>query len=145
MKHKVVIDASVLISACYGGHPLDALSYCFSSCLIYASSETVEEISGLQDRITRKIGREKAERFGGILSDILSRAIITRVNDAIKLCRDKTDNKYLALCKRTGANFLLTRDKDLLSINTSQLKQAGLKRLKIVTPTEFLIMVTNPN
>jgi len=49
----------------------------------------------------------------------------------INVCRDKKDNQILALCLAGDADFLITGDKDLLS-----LKKFG--DTKILKPKEFL-------
>ena len=53
------------------------------------------------------------------------------------LSRDAKDDHYLSLCKEARANYLVTGDKDLLSISQDKLKANGIS-CKIVTPQEFL-------
>jgi predicted nucleic acid-binding protein len=50
------------------------------------------------------------------------------------LTRDAKDDHYLSLCKEVRADFLITGDKDLLSIS---LKNNGISCL-IVSPQDFL-------
>lgn len=49
------------------------------------------------------------------------------------LCRDPNDDKFLELASVSGASFLVTKDKDMLSLKTIQ-------DCKIVTSLEFLEM-----
>ena len=46
------------------------------------------------------------------------------------------DDHYLALCKEVKADFLVTGDKDLLSIPPETLKKNGIP-CRILTPQEF--------
>jgi putative PIN family toxin of toxin-antitoxin system len=55
---------------------------------------------------------------------------MVEVQSFIDICRDPKDNFLLALAKDGGADYLITGDKDLLT-----LKQYG--KTKIVTVTEF--------
>jgi predicted nucleic acid-binding protein len=53
------------------------------------------------------------------------------------LSRDPSDDHYLSLCKEVKAAFLVTGDKDLLSIDSSTLRKHGIMT-RIVTPHDFL-------
>jgi len=55
----------------------------------------------------------------------------------VVLSRDPKDDHYLSLCKEVGAEFLITGDKDLLSLSQDRLKANGIS-CRIVTPKEFL-------
>ena len=55
----------------------------------------------------------------------------------VVLSRDPKDDHYLSLCKETRAEFLVTGDKDLLSISEEKLKANGIS-CKVVSPQEFL-------
>ncbi len=58
----------------------------------------------------------------------------------VALSRDPKDDHYLSLCKETGAEFLVTGDKDLLSISQDKLKAHRIS-CKVVSPQEFLEFV----
>ena len=53
------------------------------------------------------------------------------VNSEITICRDSKDNFLLALAKDAGADFLITGDKDLLSLKT-------FGNTKIISLNEFV-------
>jgi predicted nucleic acid-binding protein len=59
----------------------------------------------------------------------------------VVLSRDPKDDHYLSLCKETRAEFLVTGDKDLLSISQDKLKANGIS-CKVVSPQEFLEYVS---
>jgi predicted nucleic acid-binding protein len=58
---KVVIDANVLISAAFGGIPLDAVSKAFSIGEVFLSPAVIEEIDGTIRRLSPKLGEQKGE------------------------------------------------------------------------------------
>jgi predicted nucleic acid-binding protein len=57
----------------------------------------------------------------------------------VALSRDPKDDHYLSLCKEAGADFLITGDKDLLSISQGKLKKSGIS-CQLITPQEFLVL-----
>jgi predicted nucleic acid-binding protein len=59
----------------------------------------------------------------------------------VVLSRDPKDDHYLSLCKETGAEFVVTGDKDLLSLSQDKLKANGIS-CRIVSPQEFLEYVS---
>jgi predicted nucleic acid-binding protein len=59
------------------------------------------------------------------------------VSTQVVLSRDAKDDHYLSLCKEAKADFLITGDKDLLSIPQEDLKENGIS-CRMVTPVEFL-------
>lgn len=60
------------------------------------------------------------------------------------LARDRKDEPYLRLAVAAAADYLVTRDGDLLSLNSDhsaeakRLRQLAQNRLRILTPAEFL-------
>ena len=58
---RIVIDANVLISAAFGGTPLDAVSRAFSIGEVFLSPDVIKEIDGTIRRLSPKLGEEKAE------------------------------------------------------------------------------------
>lgn len=58
---RIVIDANVLVSAAFGGTPLDAVSKAFSSGEVLLSPDVIEEIDGTIRRLSPKLGEEKTE------------------------------------------------------------------------------------
>ncbi|MBS1514375.1 MAG: putative toxin-antitoxin system toxin component, PIN family [Bacteroidetes bacterium] len=69
-----------------------------------------------------------------LLTEILLKfGVLVKVVSDINVCRDKNDNFLLALARDSNADFILTGDKDLLSLhkfeNTFIVKIAELKQL----------------
>ena len=63
---KIVIDANVLISAAFGGTPLDAVSKAFSTGEVFLSPEVIKEIDGTIRRLSPKLGEERTEFLLGL-------------------------------------------------------------------------------
>lgn len=53
------------------------------------------------------------------------------IEDELNVCRDPDDNKYLELAVASDAQFIITGDNDLLTLNP-------FRKTKIVTPDQFL-------
>lgn len=135
---KIVIDANVIVSAMFGGTPRKAFLKALRTCDVFISPEIKLELSGLLDELEDKLGRSGIRRLRSIVLNLLSTSKEAVASRKIELSRDKKDNAYLNLCLKVRANYLLTRDKDLLEISPKKLKPSGLNRLKIVSPDVFL-------
>jgi putative PIN family toxin of toxin-antitoxin system len=134
---RIVIDANVLISAAFGGAPLDAVSKAFSYGEVFLSPDVIKEIDGTIRRLSPKLGEEKAESLLRLWRELGSHCTILEPVGKSRICRDQKDDAYLHLCIAAEANFLITGDKDLLSVDPK--KEAALPdRLMIVTPRRFL-------
>jgi putative PIN family toxin of toxin-antitoxin system len=134
---KVVIDANVIISAAFGGRPLEAVVQALENHEVYLSltieRELREVISGLSKKLTKEQIFFIQEKF----QQVLSLAKRVSVSTHVVLSRDAKDDHYLSLCREVGADFLVTGDKDLLSISQESLKKNKISCL-IVSPQEFL-------
>ena len=134
---KVVIDANVIISAAFGGRPLEAVVQALENHEVYLSltieRELREVISGLSKKLTKEQIFFIQEKF----QQVLSLAKRVTVSTHVVLSRDAKDDHYLSLCREVGADFLVTGDKDLLSISQESLKKNKISCL-IVSPQEFL-------
>jgi len=134
---KVVLDANVIILAAFGGKPLEAVIRALEDHEVYLSltieRELQEVISGLSKKLTKEQILFIREKFQQLLS--LAKRISTSTH--VVLSRDPKDDHYLSLCKEAGAEFLVTGDKDLLSLSQDRLK-ANRISCKIVTPQAFL-------
>ena len=134
---KVVIDANVLISAAYGGIPLDAVSKAFSTGEVFLSPAVIEEIDGTIRRLSPKLGEGKAGFLLTRWKRFASRCTVLNPLEKGHICRDPKDDAYLHLCIAAGADFLVTGDKDLLAVDTERVA-ALPERFRIVTPRQFL-------
>jgi uncharacterized protein len=134
---RIVIDANVLVSAAFGGTPLDAVSKAFSIGHVYLSPAVAAEIEGTIERLSPKLGKEKTKILVSLWKRFRSFCHIMEPGREVSVCRDPKDDAYLALCAAADACWLVTGDKDLLAVEPK--KVPGLpKGLRIVTPRQFL-------
>ena len=134
---RIVIDANVLISAAFGGTPLDAVSRAFSIGEVYLSPVIVEEIVGTIERLSSKLGEEKTEILSALWEQFESLCRMAEPEQGMSICRDPKDDAYLSLCVEIRADDLITGDKDLLAVDPSRFP-AFPNELKILTPRQFL-------
>lgn len=134
---RIVIDANVLVSAAFGGTPLDAVGKAFSIGEVCLSPAIVAEIGGTIERLSPKLGDEKTKTLSALWKRFQSLCRMAEPERNVSICRDPKDDAYLSLCVAVEARFLITGDKDLLAVVPA--REAALpKGLKILTPREFM-------
>lgn len=129
-------------------------SACFASVKesivkLYLSTETLAEI---EDVLTRPKFRNRFpsltdEMIEEFLAEIKDLAVILKnVCSRFIFSRDPKDEKYINLAAEAKADFIVSRDRDLLDLMTDYTAEAKEFRqrfrfLKIVAPIEFLQIV----
>jgi len=134
---KVVIDANVIISAAFGGNPLRAVIRAMEEDEVYLSQAIARELTEVFSKLARKLKRERINSLNERMRELIGMAKQVSVSTHVALSRDPKDDHYLALCKEVKADFLITGDKDLLSIPLEALKEKGISS-RILTPQEFV-------
>ena len=134
---KVVIDANVIISAAFGGKPLEAVIRALEEHDVYFSSAIEGELEGVVSGLSKKLTKEQVLFVQEKIQQLLSLSKRISVSTRVVLSRDAKDDHYLSLCKEAKADFLVTGDKDLLSISQEDLKEVGIS-CRVVTPVGFL-------
>jgi putative PIN family toxin of toxin-antitoxin system len=134
---KIVIDANVLISAAFGGAPLEAVSKAFPIGKVYLSPDIVSEVEETVHRLTPKLGEEKAKVMLALWRRFHSLCEFHDPSRKVVICRDPKDDAYLSLCAWIKADCLVTGDKDLLVVDPA-VTQGLPSSLKIITPRQFL-------
>jgi putative PIN family toxin of toxin-antitoxin system len=134
---KIVIDANVIISAAFGGKPLEAVVRAMEDHEVYLSEAIEGELRGVISGLSKKISKDQMAFLEEKMRQLLSHARRVSVSIKVALSRDAKDDHYLSLCKAARADFLITGDKDLLSVSEETLKKSGIS-CRIVTPQEFL-------
>lgn len=134
---RIVIDANVLVSAAFGGTPLDAVGKAFSIGEVYLSPAIAAEIGGAIERLSPKLRDEKTKILSALWNRFQSICRMAEPERSVSICRDPKDDAYLSLCVAVGARFLITGDKDLLAVAPAR-APALPKRLKILAPREFM-------
>jgi putative PIN family toxin of toxin-antitoxin system len=134
---KVVVDANIIISAAFGGKPLEALTLALENHEVYLSETIAQELLGALSRLSKKLSEDQISFVRNKIEQLLVLARSVSISTLVFLSRDPKDDHYLSLCKEVGAEFLITGDKDLLSLSQDRLKASGISG-RIVTPQEFL-------
>lgn len=125
---KVVLDTNVLFSAFAARGLCEALlQACFESCQIALSEHILGE---LREHLTRKLGVSPTHAESVI--DLLRNQaeIVVPTDVPAEACPDRDDLPVLGTAASARADFLITGDKELLS-----LKACG--GCRIVSPREF--------
>jgi len=134
---KIVVDANVIISAAFEGKPLEAVVRALENHKVYLSKTIEQELLGVLSGLSKKLSEDQLSFIHEKIKQFLTLATHISLASHVVLSRDPKDDHYLSLCKETGAEFLVTGDKDLLSISEEKLKANGIS-CKVVSPQEFL-------
>jgi hypothetical protein len=134
---KVVIDANVIISAVFGGNPLKAVGRAMEQDEVYLSQAIERELTEVFSKLSKKLKREQITFLNEKMRELVEMAKRVSVSTRVVLSRDAKDDHYLAPCKEVEADFLVTGDKDLLSIRPETLEANGIP-CRILTPQEFV-------
>lgn len=116
---------------------------------LFVSEEVLAEI---QDVITRpkiqaKYSRLTNERAEKLIEVLRTKAtVIKNVSQVFNYARDPKDEKYINLAAAAGAEYIISRDTDLLDLmtgfdNDSKEFRQKFRPLKIIEPLEFLKIV----
>jgi putative PIN family toxin of toxin-antitoxin system len=138
---KIVVDANVIISAAFGGKPLEAVVRALEDHEVYLSEAIAQELLGVLSGLSKKLSESQFSFIHEKIQQLLTLATPISLATHVVLSRDPKDDHYLSLCKETGAEFLVTGDKDLRSLSQDKLKANGIS-CRIVSPQEFLEYVS---
>ena len=109
---KIVLDANVIIAA-FAARGLceSIMEVCLSEHEITLSDDLLDEIlRNLRDKI--KLPKDVVDNIGALLREHSNISIPSPL--ASDVCRDPDDIKILGLAVASNADYLVTRDKDLL-------------------------------
>ena len=91
--------------------------------------EEVEEISN-RERIIKRHQRSK-EELETIISELASLSYLVPGTTKVEVVRDPDDDKIIVAAVEGNADYIISRDKDLLDLKEYQ-------GIKIITPEEFM-------
>jgi putative PIN family toxin of toxin-antitoxin system len=114
---KIIIDTNLWISFLIGKSFTNLKSLIVEKQIeIIISEQLLTEIRTVTQRpkLTKYFPQQKVEDF---LEFLISIAIKIEITSNVTLCRDPKDNFLLALAKDSKADYLLTGDNDLLTLN----------------------------
>jgi uncharacterized protein len=133
---KVIIDTNIYFSGyAFHGSPLEVIEIIGGdNFIVYCSFQIWDEIVNkfllgrLQEIQKEFYDIEKVKLFLDNLEKSLTFKVTTTKLD---ICRDTKDNMILELAQETGADYIITGDKDLLTLNP-------FENTKILKPSQFL-------
>ena len=116
---------------------------------LYISRDVFNEVKNVLTRpeIRAKFPHATAKAAVAFIEDINKKAVFVRsVKKHFELPRDRKDEPYINLAVEVGAQYIVSRDNDLLDLMTnfdaeSKAFRQKFRRLKIVQPIEFLRIV----
>ena len=131
-KYKIIIDTNLWISLLIGKRLSEMYSLCNSNIIdVYICDELKEEFMRIafQGKIRKYVSEE---RIFQTLELMKASCIFSSIGNNVVSSdlRDANDMFLLSLAETINANFILTGDKDLLSLQTHN-------QTKIVTCKEF--------
>lgn len=131
MKRIIVVDTNVWFSGFFWkGTAFQLLERLYTKeCIVCFSAETFAEWEKILWEGASKLG--ETDRFFVYRRDVKQRALFVESIEHITVCRDPKDNQFLEVALAGEASFLVTGDKDILSLKK-------FKTTKIVTPRQFL-------
>lgn len=127
---RIVIDTNVVASAIFfGGHPRTLLEMLMEHRVdAYISKEILEEY---RETIRYLIGKYPRKQVSVPLTQIISACRMIEPASEIKICRDPDDDKFIACALDAHCIYIVSGDKDLLSVRQYQ-------GIQIVTVADFL-------
>jgi putative PIN family toxin of toxin-antitoxin system len=141
---RVVFDCMVYIQAlanargpayaCYELVRSGRVTLCVSPAILAEVRDVLN-----RPKLKRKLPALKPEAIGAFLQDVEARAeLLTEVPPAFTLARDPKDEPYLNLAIAAKAEYLVSRDNDLLDLMADPAFQAQHPSLSIVSPPALL-------
>jgi uncharacterized protein len=132
---KVVVDTNVIASGILlGGLPGKVVEAIYNGDFhTYASAEIVEEYNETIEEILNSKKKKFVKikpPYRGILIPLIEKLNLIEVHSKIKICRDPDDDKFIECAEDAKALYIVSGDKDLLSIRK-------YKNIDIVTVREF--------
>ena len=124
----------------FGGRPYQAVSRLLVDAEIWVSPDLLDEYRQVPGELehSRKISREQTKSLLAGIAAFVAEATVCNPRKRVILCRDPEDNMLLACCLAADAALLITGDRDLLDIPRTALRAAGLRKLRILRPGQYL-------
>lgn len=144
---RAVFDTNIFLQAILSeGGPANAcVKHVFAGSIrLIVTDSVLREINDVVTRpkLVSKYPILATERPRELIEKIISSALI--VGDPwpiFKLGRDRNDEVFMNLAIENKANYLVTRDRDLLDLRDDSAFSSQFPNLKIVTPVGFLEIV----
>ena len=125
----VVLDSCVWVSALrFGGTPLVALRHTYNHHRIACCAEIEAEV---ERTLRGKFGWSRTSILE-TMNKVLKDALRVQISGTLTgICRDQNDNMVVECAAVARAEFIVSGDKDLLSL-------AVYKQIRILSPAEYI-------
>ena len=132
---KIVIDTNIVISGIFfGGLPRKILEAAADGKIqAIASNEILEEYEKVFETMVKK---KNGNLNKNILYPFISRILLVDPKIKTDLCRDKDDNKFLDCAIESDADYIISGDDDLLSLE-------NISDIPILSARSFLCLHQN--
>jgi len=134
-ERRVVVDTNILVSAMLSNKSISRklLDQILRKEKLILSEEVLSEYLStlLSEKFDRYVSLQ--DRFH-YLHLLIQKVSWVSIAEKIKICRDSKDDKLLELAINGNAEFIITGDKDLLTLHP-------FRSTKIVTPREFISLM----
>lgn len=129
---RMVIDSNVVVSSLLFAQstPRQAVNKALDTGKILISQEIIEELTNVLSRkkLNKYLLEEERLKF---LADFLKETETVIINQNFDVCRDKKDNKFIDLAVCGNAQYIITGDEDLLTLNP-------FRSISIINARDFL-------
>jgi putative PIN family toxin of toxin-antitoxin system len=124
----------------FGGVPYQAVSRLIADAEIWVSPDLLTEYRQVPIELdaSEKISREQMKSLMAGIAAFVSEANVCNPKKRLVISRDPEDNMVLECCLAADADVLVTGDRDLLDIRRNAIRATGLRRLRILRPSEYL-------
>jgi len=131
---KIILDTNIYISSfIFKGNARVVFDYSFLEHKVYISDFILLEI----ERTLKEKFKTDQYQLESITRLLLTQAVKFKTSGEIPdVCRDKDDNNILWLARSCKADFIVTGDKDLLTL-------VNFEGTKIVHPSGFIKSINN--
>ncbi|MCC6764229.1 MAG: putative toxin-antitoxin system toxin component, PIN family [Deltaproteobacteria bacterium] len=122
----------------FGGVPARVLRSVLSTAEVCVSADLLAEYRSVPDalRVAHKVNADQWQSLVAGIAAFVAEARMVHPTRLVRACRDPKDDMVLECCRAARARFLITGDRDLLSLDVTG--TAGLRRLRIVSPRSYL-------
>lgn len=137
--NRVVIDANVLVSAVIN-RPFSVSQEIYQSFinkhfLLIVSPSILSEVEDVlnRDRIM-KLHKHSSKILQKIISQLANLSYVVAGKTEIEVVRDPDDDKIIAAAVEGNADYIVSRDRDLLNLK----EYLGIK---IISPERFMLLI----
>ena len=140
---RAVLDTNTLVSAIINANQSVSQEIYQDSkdqhFLLVTSPEILSELDGvLHRKRIMKFHKYSAQELQEIISEIRNISLMVPGKIKVKIVRDPDDDKIISAALEGQADYIVSRDKDLLDLKKHQ-------GIKIITPEEFMSILRSKN